>query len=160
MSPMLRNLYKQISVPFALFGLRRNTSPSTTQLQVDENSIDDVECLDGYMEVFLVVPHLGRRVRGGDVRALAGKLKRFVAELDNPTVFLSKVQALDHARFLHENHGILRAFVPDYVIEGRSQELGLKKGSINHCHIHGCFTKQDERYLYLKNPDFSLPVCA
>ena len=108
----------------------------------------------------IVSPHLGRRARKGDFHGLMSRLKRVGSELHRIPIFFSKDHALDHSRFLDDNHGILRGFVPDSAIEGRSQELGLKKDFINHCHIHGCFIVSGDKHLYLKNPDFQLPLCA
>jgi len=156
---MIRYLYKQINIS-RVFGMRRHVNFTANLLHLDETSFEKEDCPAGFVEVYLVVPHLGRPARKGDFQGLMGRIKRLASELHRVPVFLSKDTALDYARFLDDNHGILRSFVPDSAIEGRSQELGLKKGFINHCHIHGCFITRGEQHLYLKNPEFQLPLCA
>jgi hypothetical protein len=69
-------------------------------------------------------------------------------------IFLNEQSALQYSRFMAQDHAILKAYVPEYLIEGHSQSLTLKPGVIQKRHIHGVFPTWDKGRHYIENPYF------
>lgn len=69
-------------------------------------------------------------------------------------IFLNEQNALQYSRFMTQDHVILRAYVPEYLIEGHSQSLTLKKGIVQRRHIQSALPAWDKKQRYVENPYF------
>lgn len=73
---------------------------------------------------------------------------------DQP-IFLDVDSALQYARFMGENHVVLKAYVDESAVAGHSHhKLIIRENSINHDQIHGCYISAHDSNAYHENPHF------
>lgn len=114
-------------------------------------------CSKQYLEVYLFYPLLnGRRERRGDFKNFFEQGLNDIDEaISGQPVFLDQSHALWYSRYMGEGHGILKAYVAEHAIEGRSQELWLKSGFLTKELIHGCYPGWAKGNQYVPNPVFN-----
>lgn len=106
------------------------------------------------VETYLFYSKLGKSEQKGDFSRFFDRLVEIENNLADCMVFLNQKSALQYSRFVQNNHVVLKAYVPDRAIEGRSQGLSLKKGFVTKSHIHGCFPLPAKNVFYIENPHF------
>lgn len=117
---------------------------------VDPNGVN-------YIEAYLFCPCLNRREIKGDVAYIFEQgLYDLDARIAEQPIFLTQQNAFQYSRFMGNDHMILKAYVPEAAIQGRSQQLIIKKGFINKHHVQGCFLPGGKEKVYHANPYFEL----
>ncbi len=106
------------------------------------------------VETYLFYSKLTKTEQKGDFSRFFDRLIDIEGNLADCMVFLNQKSALQYSRFVQNNHVVLKAYVPDIAIEGRSQGLTLKKGFVTKAHIHGCFPLPAKNLFYVENPHF------
>ncbi len=106
------------------------------------------------VETYLFYSKLGKAEQKGDYSRFFEHLADIENNLADCMVFLNQKSALQYSRFVQNTHVVLKAYVPDIAIEGRTQGLSLKKGFVTKAHIHGCFPLPTKELFYVENPHF------
>lgn len=106
------------------------------------------------VETYLFYSNLGKAEQKGDFSRFFDRLSEIENHLADCMVFLNQKSALQYSKFIQNTHVVLKAYVPDMAIEGRSQGLSLKKGVVTRAHIHGCFPLPAKNVFYIENPHF------
>lgn len=106
------------------------------------------------VEAYLFYSKLEKAEQKGDFSRFFEHLSDIENNLADCMVFLNQKSALQYSCFVQNTHVVLKAYVPDAAIEGRTQGLSLKKGFITKAHIHGCFPLPAKEPFYIENPHF------
>ncbi|MFN7096388.1 MAG: hypothetical protein ACK4PR_02340 [Gammaproteobacteria bacterium] len=113
-----------------------------------------------YIEVFLVFD-AGQKQRQADFNTLFTKAQMKICQhIRNQPIFLHEDKALHYMHFVDPGHCIIRAFVLESAIEGHFDELSLKKDSLTHTQIHGCYPNYAKGNEYINNPAFDKHLLA
>ena len=105
-------------------------------------------------EIYFFYHSLDKHEKKGNFKEFFNKLDDLDRALANHTIFMELDSVLQYSRFLDANHAVLKAYVPQTAIEGRSDGLVLKKGALKKNNIHGCYPGWAKGSLYIQNPHF------
>lgn len=129
--------------------MKITTVAKTNKTKKQKNSITSLP-----VETYLFYSKLGKAEQKGDFSRFFERLADIENNLADCMVFLSQKSALQYSDFIQNTHVVLKAYVPDVAIEGRTQGLSLKKGFVTKEHIHGCFPLPRKTVFYIENPHF------
>lgn len=104
------------------------------------------------MEIFLYYPAAGKQIKKINPDKFFAALDESEEKLTECEVFLNQTSALQYSRFMHKNHVILKAEVPQEAISGHSLGFTLRKGFLSKDNIHGCYPGWAKGMLYVENP--------
>ncbi len=105
--------------------------------------------------VYLFHPFKTKRQVNQDVEKIFTKeIDSIVASCLKQPVFFSIDNAIQYGRFMSGNYVVLKAYVHETAIEGKSQALYLKNNSVNKIQVHGCYPDWGKGKIYYRNPHF------
>jgi len=107
-----------------------------------------------HREVYIFYHNLSKPEKKGDFDEFFAKLDDVKETFENGIIFLETDSVWQYSRFMDTNHAVIKAYVPEHAIEGRSYGLTLKKGFLAKEKIHGCFPGWARGLIYVKNPFF------
>ena len=106
-------------------------------------------------EVYFFYQNLNKHEKKGNFDDFFSKLDQIKENFENNIIFLESDSVWQYSRFIDTNHVVIKAYVPETAIEGRSYGLTLKKGFLSKTNVHGCFPGWTKGLIYVKNPHFA-----
>lgn len=128
--------------------------PVKTNLSGNQIKITDAE----HLEVYLFYQKIDKAQKKSNFEQFFSNLDRIDHDLGEPILFLEADSALQYSRFTDNSHALLKAYVPQIAIEGRSNGLALKKGFLKKAHVHGFFPGWEKGMVYVENPFFDFEL--
>lgn len=107
------------------------------------------------MPVYLFYPCKTKRQINKNVEKFFTKdIDSIIANCISQPVFFSIENAIQYGRFMSNNYFVLKAYVPETAIVGKSQALYLKNNSLTKLQVHGCYPDWGRGKIYYRNPNF------
>ena len=113
-----------------------------------------------HLEVYLFYHKISKTEKKGNFDDFFAKLDQLDEDLSDSIIFLEPDSAWQYSRFIDTSHAVLKMYLPQTAIEGRSHGLTLKKGFATKAHVHGCFPGWAKGLIYVKNPHFDEDLTA
>ena len=107
-----------------------------------------------HLEAYLFYRKIGKTEKKGNFDEFFAKLNQLDEDLADAIIFLEPDSAWQYSRFIDTSHAILKIYLPQVAIEGRSHGLTLKKGFLTKTHVHGCYPGWAKGLIYIRNPYF------
>lgn len=107
------------------------------------------------MPVYLFYPCKTKRQITKDVdKMLTKDIDTIITSCLSQPIFFSVDHAIQYGRFMSNNYFVLKAYVPETAIVGKSQALFLKNNSLTKLQVHGCYPDWGKGKIYYRNPNF------
>lgn len=107
------------------------------------------------LAVYLFHPYLTKRKVTTDIDHFFSKeLDKVIANSQKHPIFFNIDSAVQYGRFISNHYIILKAYVPETAIVGKSQALYLKNNSVSKMQVHGCYPGWGKGQVYYRNPHY------
>lgn len=116
---------------------------------------DKVKSSARTLAVYLFHPFPNKRKINIDTnKFFVNELDSVIASSQSNPVFINIDSAVQYGRFISNHYMILKAYVPETAIVGKSQALYLRKNSVSKKHVHGCYPGWAKGQIYYRNPNY------
>lgn len=116
---------------------------------------DKVKFSANTLAVYLFHPFPTKRKINTDINQFFVKdLDSVIASTQSHPVFFNIDSAVQYGRFVSNHYVILKAYLPETAIVGKSQALYFKKNSVSKKHVHGCYPCWGKGQVYYRNPNY------
>ena len=107
------------------------------------------------LAVYLFHPYAAKRKVNPNIdQFFAKELEGVIANSQGHPVFFNIDNAVQYGKFISNHYIILKAYVPETAIVGKSQALFLKNNALSKKHVHGCYPGWGKGQVYYRNPSY------
>ena len=107
------------------------------------------------LAVYLFQPCMTKRKITDDLDKFFTKdMDAIIASCLKQPVFLNIDSAIQYGRFISNHYVLIKAYVSETAIIGKSHALYLKNNSLNKAQIHGCYPSWVSGQVYFRNPRY------